>query len=218
MFGGEFDLQTKTAAVPTNNSDPTLQGWQRRNLSDLLGSFRADLRVGGSRIPRLHRPSLAIPLTPHHRCATAFQGPSTLPVPWLSERGTWLAMAQNKTRGCQLWESTDCFTWRVINDDFGLCPGNSPNLFPLPRTCHGCELLGVEQGPPYTHTMTYCAGEVDAYVFGNYTSGPRPSFAPLTPQQTFEVGKVSQFEDGRGAWAEVMWDPTLQRNLTMRCA
>jgi hypothetical protein len=184
--GPSFNKQTKTGAFPEvpASVDPLLTRW-------------------------VHQP-----LTP----ADAFVGPSTLAPPWQGKDGAYYTSAfDTATRRCQLWRTTNCTAWSVVSTNFSFCANNSPELYPTPPPCAGCPA----SAPPKEYSMVakQCMGETDGYNFG-YAEGENANynFVPTTPfgyrtMQFFEVAKRSQFEDGRSAWTESLWDPLGKRRV-----
>ena len=178
--GPSFNAQTKTGAFPSVSSadDPLLTNWTH------------------------------VPLVP----ADAFIGPSTLAPPWQgADKAYYSSAYDTQTKQCQLWRTTsqDCTSWAVVSTNFSFCANNSPELYETPPACEGCP-----QGTPpkeYSMVAKECLGETDAYAFG-YTTGENGDYNFVRTGsdrdwQLFEVSKRSQFEDGRAAWTESLWDP-----------
>ena len=183
--GPSFNRQTKTGAFPAVPvaTDPLLTKWVHQAL------------------------------TP----ADAFIGPSTLAPPWKGADGAYYTSAYNTaTRQCQLWrtvDNTNCTAWSVVSSNFSFCANNSPELYETPPPCDD----GCPPGPPpkqYSVVAKQCKGETDGYTFG-YTEGENSqyNFVPTTGMQLFEPSKRSQFEDGRSAWTESLWDPVGKRRV-----
>ena len=183
--GPSFNRQTKTGAFPAvpSATDPLLTKWVHQALSP----------------------------------ADAFIGPSTLAPPWKGADGAYYTSAYNTTiRKCQLWrtvDNTNCTAWSIVSSNFSFCANNSPELYETPPPCDD----GCPPGPPpqkYTMVAKQCMGETDGYTFG-YTEGENSNynFVSTTTMQFFEPSKRSQFEDGRSAWTESLWDPIGSRRV-----
>lgn len=145
----------------------------------------------------------------------AFVGSSTLLPPWQGADGAYYTAAQDeKSHGCWLWRSTNCTAWEVVSETFGFCASNSPEIYPTPPPCAGCPSTPPPPNQSFVAKQTQWGGR-DIYRFGQLSGvGAAQQWVPAqNGWQFFEVGKRSEFEDGRSAWSESLWDPVGKRRI-----